>query len=65
MKTAVVKARAKANAAKAQQGSVVGKGLKISFRPADLNKTTEKAVASQVWGGVRVEWHGVCVFLAF
>ena len=47
VKTAVVKAKAKVNAAKGK-GLPMGKGLKISFKPSELSKTTERNVASQV-----------------
>ncbi len=48
----MVKAKAKANAAKVgnakKGGAPVGKGLKISFKPSELSRTTERNVASQV-----------------
>ncbi|CAE7630357.1 unnamed protein product, partial [Symbiodinium microadriaticum] len=53
VKTAVVKAKAKSNAAKSNAGGgalSLGTGLKISFKPSELNKTTEKHVASQIIG---------------
>lgn len=55
IKTAAVKAKAKANAAKGNGGVAqpIGKGLKISFKPSELNKTTERVVASQVFSRIK------------